>query len=170
MAELHLDILLDEDGLTASAAAELARILAQASLFMEGVAEAAPADGRLEHKLLDLHGREAGLLRYLPEQTSAPRENNCECRNPDDGGRIMARFVPQAWQNNYAIDVDPEGETEFDVTDVIVAMGREKALQVKDNSDSSDDLASWEGAPEWIRNWRGPYYVLVESEIAAFFN
>mgnify|MGYP001597314909 CR=1 FL=1 len=54
--------------------------------------------------------------------------------------RIIAEFVPQAWVNDYAVTVDPEGETEFDVTDRIVAMGREAALKIKDDDYPSDHL------------------------------
>jgi hypothetical protein len=31
-------------------------------------------------------------------------------------GRIIAEFVPQAWQDDYAVEVDPEGETTWDAS------------------------------------------------------
>jgi hypothetical protein len=83
--------------------------------------------------------------------------------------KIIALFQPQAWQNNNAIDVDPEGETTFDVTDEILAMGKETALKLKDNRDESDALISAKNAPHWIREWSGPFYIVVENSIAAYF-
>ncbi len=48
----------------------------------------------------------------------------------------IAIFHPQAWVNDYAIDVDPLGEVSFDVGDV--------AENIRDNSHESDDLRSHE--------------------------
>lgn len=71
--------------------------------------------------------------------------------------RIMAVFHPRAWRNDYAIDVDPEGPVEFDVTAEIEAMGEAAARRLKDDRDNSDDLSRAAGAPDWIRNWSGPF-------------
>lgn len=81
----------------------------------------------------------------------------------------MAVFVPQAWQGDYAIDVDP-GETEFDVADQIEAMGHAKALELRDNSDASDNLAQGKNAPDWIKQWNGPYYVRIEDGLADYLD
>ena len=83
--------------------------------------------------------------------------------------RIMATFHPQAWQNDYAIAVDPEGEVEFDVTPEVVAMGKEEARKVKDDQYESDDLRTADAAPDWIKNWNGPFYVEVEQSIEDYF-
>lgn len=82
---------------------------------------------------------------------------------------IIARFHPQAWVNNYAIAVDPEGPTEFDVTAEIVAMGREAALAITDDDFKGDNLRFAAAAPQWVRNWSGPFYVEVAEAIAAYF-
>lgn len=85
---------------------------------------------------------------------------------------ILAIFHPQAWISNNAIDADPEGETEWDCTADILAMGRKVALAMKDNNDSrehgSDHLRELASAPTWIRNWGGPFWVEIEESIAAF--
>ena len=83
--------------------------------------------------------------------------------------RIIATFHPQAWHNNYAFDVDPEGETEWDATEVITAMGKDKALKLKDNQYETDDLRYASTAPGWIRDWSGPFYVEVEDAISEFY-
>lgn len=70
----------------------------------------------------------------------------------------MARaiFHPQAWQNDYAVPVDPEGPTEFDVGDVPDDMA--------DNSNESDALSQHPNAPAWVKNWPGPFYIEIERE------
>jgi hypothetical protein len=83
--------------------------------------------------------------------------------------RIIATFFPQAWQNDHAIDVDPEGETTFDVTDAVLAMGRERALQLLPTNVESDTLKDSADAPDWIRTWRGPYYIDAVDSIRAYF-
>ena len=52
--------------------------------------------------------------------------------------RIFARFVPEAWIHDYAVEID--GTYAFDVTEQVLAMGQEKALALEDNSDHSDLL------------------------------
>lgn len=86
-----------------------------------------------------------------------------------EGRRIKATFIPQAWVNDHAIEVDAEGDTVFDVTYLILAMGKEKALLIKDGRDSSDDLLRAETTPAWIRKWQGPFRIEVEDEIKAYF-
>ncbi|MGK3995003.1 hypothetical protein [Sorangium sp. So ce1024] len=86
-----------------------------------------------------------------------------------DEKKVIARFQPQAWINNYAVDVDPEGAVEFDVTADIERMGRDEALALKDNSDDSDMLAKSASAPEWIRSWTGPFYVNVQQSVRSYF-
>lgn len=85
------------------------------------------------------------------------------------GPRIIAKFHPQVWVNDYAMDVDPQGPVEWDATDAILAMPREEALKIQDCQYESDALHEEEAAPEWIRDWSGPFYVTVEESIRAFF-
>ncbi len=87
-----------------------------------------------------------------------------------DKKQITARFQPQAWINDYAINVDPEGETEFDVTQEILAMGREAALGLEDDTWDTDDLRSCESAPQWIQDWSGPFYIEVSEAIREYFD
>lgn len=82
---------------------------------------------------------------------------------------ITARFFPQAWQNDYAIDVDPEGETLFDVTAEILALGEEKALALKDNREQTDSLQNAMNAPEWIKEWKGPFYIEVSEAVHEYY-
>lgn len=84
--------------------------------------------------------------------------------------RVIARFHPQAWVNKYAVEVDPEGEVEFDVTAEILAMGQEKACSLKDDDYDSDHLRFAASAPQWMKDWAGPFYVSVEFAISNYFH
>lgn len=83
--------------------------------------------------------------------------------------RIMAEFVPQAWLNDHAIAVDPSGDTMFDVTEEILKLGREVALQLRDDTDATDFLRQSPNAPQWAKDWSGPFLVNVEQAIADYF-
>ncbi len=102
-----------------------------------------------------------------PAPQAAPADSAAV--SAEDEPRILANFVPQAWQNDNAVGVDPEGETTFDVTDTVTAMGREAALGLRDNRDETDHLSQDENAPDWIRSWAGPYYVEVEESVREYY-
>jgi hypothetical protein len=84
--------------------------------------------------------------------------------------RIIARFHPQAWQNDYAVPTDPEGETEFDVTAEVLALGKDAALELRDDQFNTDALRFAASAPQWVQNWTGPFYIEVQSAIAQLFD
>lgn len=87
---------------------------------------------------------------------------------PASERRLLVIFHPQAWQNDYAIAVDP-GPTQIDVTEEILAMGRDQALHLTDDSDESDTLRLARLAPDWVRDWAGPHAIECEDAIAEFF-
>jgi hypothetical protein len=74
---------------------------------------------------------------------------------------FIATFHPQAWQRDWAIDVDPEGEQSWDCSDFLAAgvpAWRERVL-AKSNSDEGDQLRDDPNAPAWIRRWSGPFWI-----------
>jgi hypothetical protein len=77
-------------------------------------------------------------------------------------GKAKVTFYPQAWQNDYAVPVDPEGKTEFEVPleDAI----DEDGDILPDDSYESDAFKDHENAPEWIKEWNGPFYITIEAE------
>lgn len=83
--------------------------------------------------------------------------------------RIIAVFHPQAWQNDYAVDVDPEGPVEFDVTDEVMRAGKEVSLTWVDDDYTTDALRTIESAPQWIQDWSGPFWVEVKDAIHEFW-
>ena len=81
--------------------------------------------------------------------------------------RILANFQPQSWINDYAVNID--GAYEFDVTKLILAMGRSEALEISDCDQASDNL--WR---DWVsahpdKDHDGPFSVTVEDSIKGFF-
>lgn len=81
--------------------------------------------------------------------------------------RIIARFRPQAWINDNAVDID--GQLEFDVTEQVEKMGREKALEIEDCDYGADALwhAHVQEHPELEHN--GPFEVEVAESIRRYY-
>ena len=67
-----------------------------------------------------------------------------------------AIFHPQAWLNDYAIEVDALGPTTWEVGDVPDDM--------EDDSYPSDDLRFHANAPAWVQDWSGPFWVEIIRE------
>ncbi|TXI53143.1 hypothetical protein [Mycolicibacterium mageritense] len=68
----------------------------------------------------------------------------------------QAVFRPQAWINNHATDVDPEGETHWNITDDDARLALPEATRIGADLDYLKDHAN---APEWVRTWRGPFFI-----------
>lgn len=80
--------------------------------------------------------------------------------------RIIAKFHPQAWVNDYAVAVDPEGPTECDVTDRLVELYSLGYLDsIRDDQYESDDLRFLDVTPQWWKDWDGPFYIEVRESI-----
>ena len=81
---------------------------------------------------------------------------------------FTARFFPEAWVNDYAVEVDPEGETSWDATEAVRddfdyfadLFGRD-IFGGESVVDNDDVLAADPNAPEWVREWRGPFTINV---------
>lgn len=97
-----------------------------------------------------------------------------EGRKPDGGDldvtpvgpRIIAKFRPQEWHNDYAVDVE-DGAYEFDVTDALANMSTEELLTIEDHSYEADAL--WQDhavSSEYPHD--GPFEVEVEGSIRSF--
>jgi hypothetical protein len=83
------------------------------------------------------------------------------------GPRVLAHFQPQAWVNDYAVEID--GAYTFDVTKQIEQMGREAALEIEDNEYSSDDLWHVHCDQHPGDHHDGPFRVTVEEAIKTYF-
>lgn len=87
--------------------------------------------------------------------------------------RVRATFVPQTQIMNgrYIADCEGVAPAVFDVTEELIAMGREAATSLADDELDSDALRYASGAPQWVVQWSGPFRVLVpeQEEIDALF-
>lgn len=73
--------------------------------------------------------------------------------------KLHIEFHPQAWVNDYAIDVDPEGPT--------IAEVEFSGVEIpEDNSYESDDLRHLPGCPTWWAEWSGPFWVCILNRAA----
>lgn len=83
----------------------------------------------------------------------------------DNKIRCKARFIPQAWIDDYVVEID--GQKYFDITDQIIAMGKEKSLLIRDDSIASDSLAEKAGL---LKDHNGPFNVECEENIKDFWS
>ncbi|MFC1457777.1 hypothetical protein ACETIH_13805 [Microvirga arabica] len=88
---------------------------------------------------------------------------------PKGTPKVMAEFTPQVWVGDQTMVVDPQGDTTWDITPEIVAMGRQKALDLQDDQHNTDDFRYTLNAPKWVQDWDGPFYIEVSEQIAAFY-
>lgn len=79
------------------------------------------------------------------------------------GVAVIATFHPQAWINDYAVDVDPEGETSWEVTPEFLAdlLDDVGGSALESSTYESDYLRQDPNAPDWVRAWSGPFWVKV---------
>lgn len=77
--------------------------------------------------------------------------------------KYIATFRPQAWVNGYSEAVDPEGVDTWDCTDYAKARFSperiEEMLVETFGTWDHDDLIQDPKAPDWVRNWDGPFEV-----------
>jgi hypothetical protein len=98
--------------------------------------------------------------------------------------RYVAEFTAEAWVRDEAIEVDPEGPTEWDCTTYAttgkacnsagertllayladVAEWRHESLTDGGVTDNDDLFIHDPNAPEWIRTWHGPFTIRVREE------
>jgi hypothetical protein len=81
------------------------------------------------------------------------------------GVRYTARFLPQQWEEDEAMEVKPLGPTEWDVTEELYSWPDKKIQAVLDceNPYERDYLTYLDTAPEWVKDWDGPFEVYVTA-------
>lgn len=87
--------------------------------------------------------------------------------------KFTAKFHPQAWVRDYAIEVDAEGPTQWDCTalasqpymaDYLSEMTRWFSRGDGWVLDASDVFKEDPAAPEWVHEWHGPFDILIREE------
>jgi len=71
-----------------------------------------------------------------------------------DACTLTATFKPEAWINDNAYEVDPQGETTWKID----------ADELEPDQSDLDYLRTSRNAPEWVRDWTGPFTVNLEIE------
>jgi len=85
--------------------------------------------------------------------------------------KVLAELTPQAWINDYAVEVDAEGPNTYDVTPEVLEMTLQHLTDVLDGVAFLDYLTDAKAAPEWIRKWSGPFEIhLVPETLKKFLN
>jgi hypothetical protein len=83
-------------------------------------------------------------------------------RGPRRRFKAIATFTPQAWVRDNAIEVDPEGPTEW-ITQ-FEDLSTEQAEKILECGHDLDDLLKEDpAAPEWVREYRGPFEIHVRK-------
>jgi len=120
--------------------------------------------------------------------TGAPGEDSDDCTTHGHEGdspqvtgpatkpniRYLARFTPEAWVRDQAIEVDPLGPQEWDCTtlalahlDYLAAVADRRHESLDDGEgvlDNDDMFKEDPDAPEWVRSWTGPSTIRVRTE------
>lgn len=94
-----------------------------------------------------------------------------EALEPYRRPRYTATFTPQAWMRDYAVEVDAEGPTTWDATDAVNGLSEDyratllAEIEAEDRAlDAHDALKDDPNAPEWVRDWRGPFDIHITVE------
>jgi hypothetical protein len=81
--------------------------------------------------------------------------------------KFTATIDPQEWVDDYALSVDPPGETTWDCTAFIKADPErfgdvELTIDEEDRwLDTNDALREDPNAPAWVKEWSGPFTITV---------
>lgn len=81
--------------------------------------------------------------------------------------KYTATFSPEAWIDNRAVPIDPEGPTTWDCSAFVAANRAYFDRLEKDidhTLDADDMLMGDPDAPQWVREWSGPFTIRVSGE------
>lgn len=74
---------------------------------------------------------------------------------------MKVHFQPEAWINDYAVEVDDEGP---DTWKVSTEMAERILDAINDGSDLDFVRDEDPNAPEWIRQWAGPFTITISED------
>jgi hypothetical protein len=81
----------------------------------------------------------------------------------------IATFHPRARTKNFTVNASPPGPDQWDVCAYLQSLSKaERAECLAPQSAVADRLKTDPAAPQWVREWRGPFHVTVE-QIGQFF-
>lgn len=85
------------------------------------------------------------------------------------GPRVIAQFRPQTVISDSCYDADPLGSDQIDVTYELKLMGEEAVHMLHDIDDEAEGLKEAVRAPEWVKEWHGPFSVHVRDAAAQHY-
>ena len=74
----------------------------------------------------------------------------------------LVKFSPEAWQNDYAVPVDPQGDDTWAVADATLDL----IADAKKKGRDLDFVMLDPFAPQWVKNWGGPFTITVLDDQA----
>lgn len=77
---------------------------------------------------------------------------------------VTLTFWPQAWWNGHAIEVDPFGPTDWTIPLSLLLQRFPTEVDWHAKAEDRDDLRYEGDAPQWIRDWPGPFEVSLDDE------
>ncbi|MDE1675464.1 hypothetical protein [Nocardia gipuzkoensis] len=77
---------------------------------------------------------------------------------------VTARFQPQAWINNHAVDTDNDSPNQWTVSPALIPQTLRVILTGSASADL-DFLTEDPAAPDWIRHWRGPFNITIDYTV-----
>ena len=72
----------------------------------------------------------------------------------------IAEFLPQAWIKDDAVEVDAEGPRTWEIGDLT----KQQIGLLHLDSETRDNLRFHPNAPQWVRDWDGPFEIYVYEE------
>ena len=80
---------------------------------------------------------------------------------------VTLTFVPEAWVNDYAVVVDPEGRCEWPVLRKLFLEKFSTENEWNERHQDRDDMRFEGAAPAWVRSWAGPFEVELVDDPAS---
>lgn len=84
--------------------------------------------------------------------------------------RIIATFIPKVFINEVGYSDVDMAPALIDVTAELTFMGKAVSMDIQDDSFESNVLRECKGAPEWVKQWKGPFAVHVAQSVQDFYN
>lgn len=69
-------------------------------------------------------------------------------------------FIPQAWVDDYAVETNAEGPRTFEVEHLT----QEQIDALWSDSLKRDNYQTHPNAPEWVKNWSGPFELYIYND------
>lgn len=83
--------------------------------------------------------------------------------------RIIATFIPKVLKDGIYSNADVALAL-IDVTEELTFLGKTTSMDIQDDSFESNVLRECKGAPDWVKQWSGPFSVNVAQSVEDFYS